>query len=343
MKNPVRQRRFEILIQFIFIAVVSLLLAGGWVPTTSSAAVPVNKIDFPAKGRSITVVVGHQAGGGTDVGARIVASAMEKVLGGTKIEVLNKPGATGQAGATFLMRSKPDGYTIGAVNLPPLPVSYLDPDRQAVYTRKDFQPLALQVVDPAIIAVRAESQYKSLSDVINAAKANPRKLTITTTGLQSTEHFVILQLQHMTNAPFVLVHFEGGVPALMAVLGGKIDVLCGNVSDVMSHAKSGSIRVLGVMDNQESPFLPPGIKTFRAQGIPITGGASRGYAAPGTTPKETVNILGEALKRALESGEVKHQMSKMGLTWRYMDPVQFGKLWDETDQMMLKLIPLTKQ
>jgi tripartite-type tricarboxylate transporter receptor subunit TctC len=298
--------------------------------------------DFPAKGKNISIVVNYAAGGATDVGVRIVAAELEKVMG-TKIEVINKPGASGQIGATFLTRSKPDGYTIGAMNLPALSVSYLDPDRKAVYGRKDFKPLALQVIDPGLIAVRADSPYKTLQDVINAAKANPRKITITTTGLQSTEHFWIMKMQSLTNTQFALVHFEGSAPALMAVLGGKIDVLCGNVSDVTQQAKSGAVRVLGVMDNQESPFLPPGVKTLKAQGIPVVGGSFRGYALPGNTPQEIVDVLSAATKKALESKEVQDKMHKMGLTWRYMDPAQFEKLWDEMDAMMLKLIPEMKK
>lgn len=338
MEKKIR-KYLRVMIHFALIAAVGVSMIG---MEAFAAATPAKKSDFPAKGKYITIIVSYAAGGSTDVGARIAASALEKVLG-TRVEVVNKPGASGQIGATFLTQSKPDGYTIGATNLPALTVSYLDPNRKAVYTRKDFQPLALQVVDPGLIAVRADSPYKTMEDVINAAKANPRKITITTTGLQSTEHFWILKLQNITNTQFALVHFEGSAPALMAVLGGKIDVLCGNISDVASQTKSGAIRVLGVMDNQESPFLPAGIKTLTAQGIPIVGGSSRGYSLPGATPKEIVSVLTAAMKKAMESEEVKEKMLKMGLTWRYMDSAQFEKLWNETDEIMKQLIPLTKQ
>ncbi|MEJ5312409.1 MAG: tripartite tricarboxylate transporter substrate binding protein [Anaerolineae bacterium] len=294
--------------------------------------------DFPAKGRAIQIVVNYAAGGATDVGVRILAAELEKVLD-TKIEVVNKPGASGQIGATYTSKAKPDGYTIGAVNLPALNVSYLDPAREAVYTRKDFIPLALQVIDPGLIAVRADSPYQTLQDVIDAAKTNPGKVTVTTTGLQSTEHFWMMRFQKLTGTQLALVHFQGSAPAMIAILGKKIDVLCGNVSDVTPHVKTGEIRVLGVMDDQRSSFLPEGVKTLKEQGIPIVGGSMRGYVLPAKTPQEIVDLLSAAMKKALASREVKEKMFNMGLTWRYMDQKQFEKLWDELDEMMIKLIP----
>lgn len=313
----------------------------GSVPMALAAAAPAK--NFPATGKNITLVIGYTAGGPTDMGARIAVGALEKVMAGAKFDIIYKPGATGQAGATFVAKSKPDGYTMGVTNVPAVNVSYLDPDRQAVYGRKSFQPLANMVVDPGLIAVRMDSPFKSIADIIKAAKANPHKITITTTGLQSTEHFWSLRLQNLTNTQFALVHFEGTVPAVMAVLGGKVDVLFGNVSDVSSHVKNGTVRVLGLLDDRESPFLPPGVKTLQAQGIPLVGGSFRGFSLPGGTPKEIVNILGDAMRKALNSDEVKEKLSKIGLTWRYMDTPQFEKFWDEMDETMVKLIPITKQ
>jgi tripartite-type tricarboxylate transporter receptor subunit TctC len=321
------------MVLFGLLFAVSATLLG---PATDACAA-----DFPAKGRAVQVVVNYAAGGATDVGVRILATELEKALD-TKIEVVNKPGASGQIGATYTSKAKPDGYTIGAVNLPALNVSYLDPSREAVYTRKEFIPLALQVIDPGLIAVRADSPYKTLQDVIDAAKANPGKVTVTTTGLQSTEHFWMMRFQKLTDTQFALVHFQGSAPALIAILGKKIDVLCGNVSDVTPHVKTGEIRVLGVMDEQRSAFLPEGVKTLTEQGIPVVGGSLRGYVLPAKTPQPVVDVLSAALKKALESQEVKEKMSNMGLTWRYMGPTQFEKLWDDLDEMMIKLIPEMK-
>ena len=303
---------------------------------------PAKKVTFPEKGKPITLLVHWAAGGSSDLGARLLAAGMEKELG-TTVEVVNKPGAGGQIGYTALTQAKPDGYTIGSTNYPSAIITYLDPDRKASYSRKDFALLALHVVDPGIIAVKADSPYKSLKDVIDAAKANPKKIRASTTGLQSDEHFAILQLQKMTGAQFAIVHFaEGIAKAKAAFLGGHVDVLVGNVGDTPELLKAGEIRVLGVMDPEESKFLP-GVKTFEAQGYKLNNSSSRGFSAPGGTPKEIVETLSAAMKKVIASEEHQKKMAEMALTVRYMDPAKYEAYWDEYENMFRELLPLTKE
>lgn len=304
------------------------------------AAISAGAQAFPAKNKVITLIVGFSAGGSSDAGARILASGMEKVLG-AKVEVLNKPGASGQIGYTMLSQAKPNGYTFGLASLPGIMVSIMDADRKAAYKKDDFQPIGLQVLDAGVLAVKADSPYKTVKDLIDDAKARPRKITVSTTGLQTGDHFSILQLQKLTGAEFAIVHFDGAGTAMTSLLGKKIDAYVGNVGDVLSQLKSGDIRVLGVMDTEESPFLP-GVKTFEAQGISLLGGSWRGYLAPAGTPKAIVNKLSAAMKTALETEEVKSAMAKLGLQIRYMNVEQYTKIWDEYGTVVKELIPLSK-
>lgn len=318
--------------------IVSILMATGLV----WAVAPAQAADFPHKGKAIQMLVGFAAGGSTDVGARLMATGMEKELG-TPVLVVNKPGASGQIAYTALTQSKPDGYTIGNTNFPSAVVSYLDPARKATYARKDFEILALHVIDPALFAVRADSPFKTLKDVINAAKANPKKVTISTTGIQSDEAFAILQLQKMTQTQFAMVHFSMGVASAMtAFLGGKIDVLCANVGDLLAQFKSGEVRILGIMDNEPSPFYP-GVPTFEQQGYKLYNSASRGFSAPAGTPKSVIDILSGAMKKVAASEDHKKRMADMGLTLRYMDPAQYAAYWMEYEKELIELLPLTKQ
>jgi tripartite-type tricarboxylate transporter receptor subunit TctC len=306
------------------------------------AAVPTWAADFPQKGKSIQILVGYAAGGSTDVGARIMASGMEKELG-TSVVVVNKPGASGQIALTAVSQAKPDGYTIGSTNFPSVIVSYLDPARKASYTRKSFEPLAYHVVDPTLFAVKKDSPFKTLKDVIEAAKANPKKIRVTTTGIESDEAFAILQLQKMTGAQFAQVHFSQGVaPAMTAFLGGKIEVLCANVGDLLAQFKSGEVRILGIMDDEPSPFYP-GVKTFEEQGYKLYASANRGFSLPAGTPKEIVTILSGAIKKTVATEDHKKRLADMGLTLRYMDPVQYGKFWIEYEKTLTELLPLTKE
>jgi tripartite-type tricarboxylate transporter receptor subunit TctC len=318
--------------KFVVLAILACLI---FVSTNAGAQT------FPAKGKALTMLVGFAAGGSSDAGARILAGGMEKVLG-TKVEVVNKAGASGQIAYTMISQAKPDGYTFGLASLPGIMVSIMDPERKAAYKKDDFQPLALQVVDAGVLAVRADSPYKTVKDLVDDAKARPRKITISTTGLQTGDHFSILQLQQYTGTQYAMVHFDGASTAMTALLGKKIDAYSGNIGDVLSQLKSGEIRVLGVMDKEESPFLP-GVKTFEAQGIPLLGGSWRGYLAPGGTPLAIANILSDAMKKALQLDDVKESMAKLGLQIRYMDVAGYSAIWNQYGTLVKDLIPLSRQ
>jgi tripartite-type tricarboxylate transporter receptor subunit TctC len=334
------RRRNMVKTHFVMIRLVMAVV--GSVMAISLMASPVGAADFPQKGKAVQMLIGFAAGGSTDVGARILAGGLEKELG-TSVVVVNKPGASSQIAYTALTQAKPDGYTIGNTNFPSAIVSYLDPTRKATYTLKDFDLLALHVIDPGLVAVKAASPFKTLKDVIESAKMNPRKIRISTTGIQSDETFGILQLQKMTGAQFALVHFaQGNAASMPAFLGGKIEVYCGNVGDILPQVKSGEVRLLGIMDDEESPFYP-GVKTFEQQGYKLYNSSSRGFAAPAGTPKAVVNALSSAIRKVVATEDHKKRMAEMGLTIRYMDPAQYAKYWVENETMIKELLPLTKE
>jgi hypothetical protein len=134
---------------------------------------------FP--GRPINLIVMANAGGSTDVGARVVAAIAEKIAG-QPIVVINKVGAGGQVGWTELARSKPDGYTIGFVVLPGMNTVVLDPERKATFTEDSFIPVANQVLDPGVLWVKADSPFKTFKDLIDAARKAPHTVRAATTG-----------------------------------------------------------------------------------------------------------------------------------------------------------------
>jgi tripartite-type tricarboxylate transporter receptor subunit TctC len=306
----------------------SILLSSAWAA------------DYPQKGKSIQMLVGNAAGGPTDLGARIMASGLEKELG-VPVVVVNKPGANGQIQLTQVASSKPDGYVLGTVNFPVTITGYLDPTRKATYNRKSFEPLAMHVNDPNIFAVLTKSPYKTVKDLVEASKAKPKTITVSS-GMRNDEQIGIVQLEKMTGAQFAQVSFtQGTAPSVVALLGGKIEVHCGHAADVLGHVKSGDVRVLGVMDDEESPFLP-GVKTFEAQGYKIYSASSRGYLMPAGTPREILSTLSGAMKKVMATEEHKKKMAEMGLSLRYMDPARLGKFWEESETMVKELEPLLK-
>ena len=298
--------------------------------------------DFPKKGKSIDLIVSFSSGGAVDTAARLVQPILEKELG-TNVEVINKPGAGGQIGYTQLTSAKPDGYTIGATGSPSVVVSPLDPARGAKYTRDSFQPLGRQVIDPTVIAVQPDSPYKTLKELLDAAKAKPKSMTASTTGLQTGEHFALAQVQETTGAEFAPVHFsEGASQATTAFLGRHVDILVANVSDVTDLTKHGKARVLGVMTAERAPSLPD-VPTFKESGYELEAGTVRGYSAPAGLPDGVAKKLEAALQKAIEDPTVVQKMKDLGLQTSYLNGADYKQFWTSQEDDFKKVLPLVQK
>jgi tripartite-type tricarboxylate transporter receptor subunit TctC len=295
--------------------------------------------NWPRKGKAVELIVAFAPGGAVDTAARLVAPLLEKELG-TNVEVVNKPGAGGQVGYTFLTSAKPDGYTIGATGSPSVVVSPLDPARGAKYTRQSFQPLGMQVIDPAIIGVAPDSPYNSVKDLIDAAKATPGKITVSTTGLQTGEHFAAADLEQKSGSKFALVHFsEGSAQAMAAFLGGHVQVYVGSASDVTDMVKQKKIKMLGVMSEERSQFLPD-VPTFKEQGFDVLSATARGYSAPAGLPDPVKTKLEAALKKAIEDSAIQQKMTNFGLQTKYLDAAAYQEFWAEQETTIKAVLPL---
>ncbi|ELT45585.1 tripartite tricarboxylate transporter substrate binding protein [Arthrobacter nitrophenolicus] len=298
--------------------------------------------DFPRKGKSIEIVVAFGSGGAVDTAARLIQPVLEKELG-TNVEVINKPGAGGQIGYTQLTSAKPDGYTIGATGSPSVVVSPLDPSRGAKYTRDSFQPLGRQVIDPTVIAVQPDSPYQTLKDLLDAAKASPKSMTASTTGLQTGEHFAMAQIQETTGSEFAPVHFsEGASQATTAFLGKHVDILVANVSDVTDLTKQGKARVLGVMSEERAPSLQD-VPTFKESGYDLVAGTVRGYSAPAGLPDEVAEKLEAALQKAIEDPAVVQKMNDLGLQTSYLNGDDYQQFWAAQEEDFKKVLPLVQK
>lgn len=308
---------------------------------TSAPTAAPKKADWPQKGKVITLIMPWGAGGGSDVGARLLTPLMEKELG-TTIEVVNKTGGGSQVGITELAKAKPDGYTFGMTNLPATPAIYLDADRKAAFTRKDLQPVANHVFDPIAIAVAKDSKYKTMKDLMDAAKANPGKITISTSGILSATHIAFLSLQKKTNTEFSFVPFDNNGQMRSALLGGHVDAEGGTVGDLVPGVKSGDIRILAVFDKAESKFLP-GVPTAISQGYDIEAGTARAFSVPAGTPKEVVDILAASIQKGMQNEEHRKKMEEQGLELRYMDAEQLSAYWDQVDATLKPIIEESKK
>jgi tripartite-type tricarboxylate transporter receptor subunit TctC len=323
-------------------ALVLLVAALVWIsaaqPSEASAA---QKVDFPQKGRGINIIVSWATGGGADISSRVLAAMLEKELG-TPMMVANKPGAASQIGATAIAASKPDGYTLGQTMLPATPLVYLDPSRKATFNRSSFAPVALHTVDPIAMAVRTDSPFKTLKELVDYAKANPYKLKTGTGGVLSVPHMAILQLQKEAGIKLSIVHFQGGAEPANNLLGGHTDMIFDFPSVLMPHVKAGSFRPLAVLDRKETKFLP-GVKTMESLGYKCYASTSRVYAFPAGTPPEIVDIVAGAFKKVMDTPEHIQKMEQIGSISTYLGPADAAKLWVEIEEQTRTLMGLAAE
>ena len=293
--------------------------------------------EFPVKGRPITIIVPNAPGGINDLTARLIAPFMEKELG-TPVMVVNKPGGTTQTGLTEAALSKPDGYTLAVTSLPGTPLIYLDAERQAVPQIKEFKPVALNNLDFGAVIVRADSPYKTLDDLIKAAKANPNGIKTGTDGLMGTDHMGTLHFERVTGIKLRAVHFDGGAPATTALAGGHVDMRVGKVGSAYAQLKAGSIRILAVTSTERSKFVPE-VPTMIESGYPnYNWYVAAGISVSKGTPDEIVDKLAKAIRVATESDEAKGKLDNVGLVAKYLDAEGFAALWKEFDEILVPLV-----
>ncbi len=291
--------------------------------------------EFPS--RPITLIVATPPGGPTDVAARILGSIAEKELK-QPIVIVNKPGAGSQVGTTELSRAKPDGYTLGFILPPTTNSQILNPLRQAIFDEKSFAPIINHVIDAGVIWVRADSPYKSLKDLVEAAKKAPGTIRAATTGILSDDHFQILMLEEAADVKFRIVHLEGAVNQFKETLGGNVDVAFDNVGSITKPAHAGMIRILSVADSERSEFLPD-VPTTKELGYPtVISASTRGLAAPKGTPKPIVDKLAHIFKLAMDHPDHKARMAEQGLAVRPMPPDEFTAYWLNAHEQTKKYV-----
>lgn len=306
---------------------------------SSNAAGSVGE-GFPEK--DMTMLVGYGPGGSTDIGARLMADALEKELG-IGVTVENKEGAGGQVGLTAVANAKCDGYTFGTTNFPSSIVSVLDESRGATYTKDSFDPIALQVIDPTAIVVAPDSPFKSVEELVDAANKSPGTIQYTTTGVASNEHFAMAAVEKASGAKFAPVHFpDGGGGPKTAFLGGEVDLYVGNVSDALEMPKNDQGRILGIMEAERSPFLPD-VPTFTESGVDAEISSSRGFSYPECVPDDAVAVMSDAIGKIMEKDEFVKKMKDQGLAPDYRDSEEYSSYWGKTQKTFEELFPSVRE
>ena len=264
--------------------------------------------EFPDK--PVRLIVPFAPGGGTDLIARTLAGGMQQALGQPVI-VENKPGGGTVIGSDMVAKSAPDGYTLvvatfaHAVN--PSLLQKLPFD-----TNKAFAPVILLGRGPNVLVVRAESPYKSVNDVIVAAKANPGKLTYASQGKGTSAHLAGEMFANLAKVEMLHIPYRGAGPAITDLLGGSVDMIFGTAAAVSTFVDAGKLRALGVTSPQPSPAL---------KGVPAIADTVPGYQteswyglyAPAGTPKDVIAKLNAAAAKATQSADFRKKVEQEGL------------------------------
>ncbi len=257
----------------------------------------------------------------------MLASDLSETIG-QPVTVQNVTGGGGWSGWGALANAEPDGYTIGYINVPNLYAGFLNPETPRSENLSSFTPLMNHVTDYCVWAVRADSPYNSIADVIEAAKADT--LSIAAHGFGGDDHLALTRMERMTDASFSVVHNNSTAISLTQVLGGHVEILGANVSEVMSQLESGELRVLGVMAPERSEFMPD-VPTFREQGFDQVWSVSRGIAAPAGLPDDEKQALLSALEETLTSDAHREAARQLGLSIEIIEGDEYMRFLAETE------------
>lgn len=268
----------------------------------------VHASSFPS--HPVTLVVPFPPGGTTDIAARSVAQAMEKALG-QSVAVDNRAGAGGNIGMAAVSRARPDGYTIGMGTIGTQAINQFLYKDMPFDPAVDFEPIALVMTTPNVIAVNAKSDIRSMHDLVAAAKT--RKLTYASPGVGSSVHLTGAHLEQALGIELLHVPFKGVAGSMPALIGGQVDILLDNLPSTLAQIQDGSkVRGVAVTSAERSPSVPdiPTVSEGAVPGFGVT--AWFALYAPKGTPRDALDKLTTAATQALSSKDVQDRFRSFG-------------------------------
>jgi tripartite-type tricarboxylate transporter receptor subunit TctC len=286
--------------------------------------------------KPVKFIVPFPPGGATDISARLLAQKLQEMWGQT-IVIENRGGAGGGVGAAEAARAAPDGYTLF------FPSGSVVTANQHIYAKmnydpeRDFVPITNVVSGPQVLVVPASSPYKTVKELIAAAKAQPGKLTFGHAGIGSQTHLAAENFVNAAGMDAIAVPYKGEGPGLAGLVSGDTTFFVGNVAAAIGHVNSGRLRALGVTSKGEFPLLPgvpPISKTL--PGFENTGWF--GLVAPRGTPKEVIDKVYRDTKKALESTELKARFYVQGLAPVGNTPDEMGRAMKEESALWARVV-----
>jgi tripartite-type tricarboxylate transporter receptor subunit TctC len=293
--------------------------------------------EYPTK--PVTLVIPFGAGGSHDMTARAVTSVAAEYLG-QPILVQLKPGGGGAIASDFVSKAAPDGYTLlfgGSgpnTTLPAIEGRSKGPD--------DFVAVCRVNYSPSVIVARPDAPFKTFKEMLAWAKSNPGKLVFGNTGPWGAGDLSWKLIVKETGIDAKNVPHDGGGPALVAVLGGHVDVSGLFSAQTLPHIQAGKLRALAVTDTERDPSLRD-VPTCKEAGVNMVYLMWRGVLAPKGTPRGIVDKLAEAFKKMAWNKSVVPMITQLGDEIHFMGPDDFARAWREEYQTQKELAKIFKK
>jgi tripartite-type tricarboxylate transporter receptor subunit TctC len=286
---------------------------------------------FPRKG-NVELTVLFPAGSSADLTARLLAEGMAKNLPGNVI-VLNRPGAGGAIGYRYVASQKPDGYSL-VWNSNSISTTYYS--GLLPFDYKAFDPVARVLVESPVLAVRADSRWKTLADFLADAKAHPGRLTVGNSGVGSHTHIASVALFKTAGVEIVDVPYAAAqvVPSL---IGEQIDAVLQLPGALAGYVAAGKVRLLAALIPKRDPALPD-VPTAIEQGVDVSLEAWRGVAVPRGTPAPIVGALEAAIRKTVDAPEFIRACEQLGVRPAYLPGAEFGALIAKEDAELATLM-----
>ena len=312
-----------------FVAPLALLglAAIAAVPSLLAEAEPA----FPGNA-PIEITVLFPAGSSADVSARLLADGMSKRLG-VNVIVVDRPGAGGALGYKYVAGQKPDGHSL-VWNSNSISTTYYS--GTLPFTYREFAPVARVLAESPVVAVPGNSPWKSLADLMAAAKAKPKAITVANSGTGSHTHISSVALFKSANADVVDVPF-GAAQLVPALLGGQVDAAVQLPAALAGSVRSGQLRLLAALTAERDPAFAD-VPTAREQGYDVALEAWRGIAVPKGTPQSVVARLEAAIRDTVASREFKDGSERLGARPAYAPALTFGDIIAKEDHKLAELM-----
>jgi tripartite-type tricarboxylate transporter receptor subunit TctC len=278
----------------------------------------------PYPSRPVTVVVPFPPGGGTDVGARLVAQKLS-LKWGQPVIIENRGGAAGRVGAELVAKAKPDGYTLLVGNVGTQSVNPALYKKMPYDPDKAFAPIGMIAELPLVMLVTPSLPWKNIKDVVEAAKKEPGKITFASSGAGGAPHLAGEIFQQASGTKMLHVAYKGGGPAALDLMAGHVNIYFGTVLESVGHVKSGKLKGLGVTSASRSPALQE-LPTIAESGYAgFDTGSWIGMLAPAGTPASIINKISADLREVLALPDTQKTLITQGATPWPMTPEQFAQ------------------